>query len=70
MENLPAKCLCGHQVGDGTHLLVCKRVNAGQIVAHDVAVRTIGEELNLYGVVVRYEPRATQAKEKERKRTA
>ena len=59
MENLPAKCLCGHNIGDGTHLLVCKRVNAGQIAAHDVAVRTIGAELNSYGVVVRYEPRAT-----------
>jgi len=29
----------------------------------------IGAELNSYGVVVRYEPRATQEKEKERKRT-
>ena len=57
MEKLPAKCLCGHNVGDGTHLLVCKKVNAGQITAHDVAVRMIGAELNSYGVhmVVRYE---------------
>jgi len=69
MEKLPAMCLCGQNVGDGTRLLVCKRANARQIAAHDVAVRMIGEELNLYGVVVRYEPRATQAKEKERKRT-
>ena len=40
-EKLPAMCLCGHKIGDGTHLLVCKRVNAGQIaaIAHDVAVR-------------------------------
>ena len=58
MEKLPAKCLCGHSVGDGTHLLVCKKVNAGQITAHDVAVRMIGAELNSYGVVVRYEQRA------------
>ena len=56
MEDLPAKCLCGHNIGDGTHLLVCKRVNAGQIAAHDVAVRTIGAELNSYGIVVRYKP--------------
>jgi len=55
MENLPAKCLCGHNVGDGTHLLVCKRVNAGQIAAHDMAVRLIGAELNSYGVIVKYE---------------
>ena len=48
MENLPAKCLCGHNIGDSTHLLVCKRVNAGQIAAHDVAVRMIGAELNSY----------------------
>ena len=54
MENLPTKCLCGHNVGDGTHLLVCKKVNAGQIAAHDVAVRSIGAELNSYGVIVRY----------------
>ncbi len=40
----------GHSVGDGTHLLVCKKVNAGQITAHDVAVRMIGAELNSYGV--------------------
>jgi hypothetical protein len=39
MEKLPTKCLCGHNVGDGTHLLVCKKVNAGQIAAHDVAVK-------------------------------
>jgi hypothetical protein len=39
MENLPATCVCGHKVGDGTHLLVCKNVNAGQIAAHGVAVR-------------------------------
>ena len=51
MEKLPDKCLCGHSVGDGTHLLVCKKVNAGQITAHDVAVRMIGAELNSYGVV-------------------
>ena len=72
MENLPAKCLCGHNVGDGTHLLVCKRVNAGQIAAHDVAVRMIGAELNSYGVVVRYEPRAThpwQMRRSARERT-
>ncbi len=50
MEKLPAKCLCGHKVGDGTHLLVCKKVNAGQIAAHDVAVRMIKAKLNLYGV--------------------
>ena len=59
MENLPTKCLCGHKVGDGTHLLVCKKVNAGQIAAHDVAVRMIGAEMNSYGVIVRYEQRAT-----------
>ena len=58
MEKLPSKCLCGHTVGDGSHLLVCKRVNAGQIAAHDDAVRRIGAELNSYGVVVRYEQRA------------
>ena len=69
MEKLPAKCLCGHSVGDGTHLLVCKKVNAGQITAHDVAVRMIGAELNSYGVVVRYEQRASHDKERERKRT-
>jgi hypothetical protein len=69
MENLPTKCLCGHNVGDGTHLLVCKKVNAGQIAAHDVAVRSIGAELNSYGVIVRYEQRATNVKEDERKRT-
>ncbi len=46
MEKLPTKCLCGHTVGDGSHLLVCKRVNAGQIAAHDDAVRRIGAELN------------------------
>jgi hypothetical protein len=46
MEKLPTKCLCGHNVGDGTHLLVCKKVNAGQIAAHDVAERLIGAELN------------------------
>ena len=66
---LMAKCLCGHNIGDGTHLLICKRVNAGQIAAHDVAVRMIGAELNSYGVVVRYEPRATHPSEKVRKRT-
>ncbi len=64
MEKLPAKCLCGHSVGDRTHLLVCKKVNAGQITAHDVAVK-----LNSYGVVVRYEQRASHDKERERKRT-
>ncbi len=63
MEKLPAKCLCGHKVGDGTHLLVCKRVNAGQIAAHDVAVRMIGAELNSYGVVVKYEQRANHVAE-------
>ncbi len=51
MEKLPSKCLYGHTVGNGSHLLVCKRVNAGQIAAHDDAVRKIGAELNLYGVV-------------------
>ena len=56
------------RVGDGTHLLVCKKVNAGQIAAHDVAVRSIGAELNSYGVIVRYEQRATNVKEDERKR--
>ncbi len=52
MENLPTKCLCGHKVGDGTHLLVCKKVNAGQIAAHDVAVRSTdrGAELDSYAV--------------------
>ncbi len=45
------------------------RVNAGQIAAHDAAVRMIGAELNSYGVVVRYEPRATHPNEKVRKRT-
>jgi hypothetical protein len=50
MEKLPSKCLCGHTVGDGSHLFVCKRVNAGQIAAHDDAVRRIGAELNSYGV--------------------
>ncbi len=50
---------CGHRkVGDGTHLLVCKKVNAGQIAAHDVAVDQDGwsgtvHELNSYGVLVR-----------------
>ena len=34
-----------------------------------VAVRMIGAELNSYGVVVKYEQRATHVKEKERKRT-
>ncbi len=54
MENLPTKCLCGHKVGDGTHLLVCKKVNAGH------ADRSpIGAELDSYGVIVRYEQRAT-----------
>jgi hypothetical protein len=62
MEKLPIKCLYGHNVGDGTHLLVCKKVNAGQIAAHDVAVRSIGAELNSYGVIVRYEQRATNVK--------
>ena len=57
------------RVGDGTHLLVCKKVNAGQIAAHDVAVRSIGAELDSYGVIVRYEQRATNVKECERKRT-
>jgi hypothetical protein len=38
--------LIGHNVGDGSHLLVCKKVNAGQIAAQDVAVRSIGAELN------------------------
>ncbi len=70
VEKLPAKCLCGHNVGDGTHLLVCKKVNAGQITAHDVAVRMIGAELlNSYGVVVKYEQRANHVTERERKRT-
>jgi hypothetical protein len=69
MENSPATCVCGHKVGDGTHLLVCKKVNAGQIAAHDVAVRMIGAELNSYGVVVKYEQRANHVKEEERKRT-
>ena len=69
MENLPTKCLCGHKVGDGTHLLVCKKVNAGQIAAHDVAVRLIRAKLDSYGVIVRYEQRATNVKEDERKRT-
>jgi hypothetical protein len=69
MEKLPAKCLCGQKVGDGTHLLVCKRVNAGQIAAHDVAVRLIGAELISYGGIVKYEQRATQVKEEERKKT-
>jgi hypothetical protein len=40
-EMLSALMLGGHNVGDGTHLLVCKKVNAGQIAAHDVAVRMI-----------------------------
>jgi hypothetical protein len=69
MEKLPTKCLCGHTVGDGSHLLVCKRVNAGQIAAHDDAVRRIGAELNSYGVVVRYEQRADRVRGKDRKRT-
>ncbi len=56
-------------MGDGSHLLVCKRVNSGQIAAHDDAVRRIGAELNDYGVVVRYEQRADRVKGKERKRT-
>jgi hypothetical protein len=68
-EKLPAMCLCGHKIGDGTHLLVCKRVNAGQIAAHDIAVRMIGAELSSYGVVVNYEQSANHAKEGERKRT-
>jgi hypothetical protein len=56
MEKLPAKCLCGHKVGDGTHLLVCKNWSTprADIAAHDVAVRMIGAELNSYRVVVRY----------------
>ena len=62
MEKLPSKCLCGHTVGDGSHLLVCKRVNAGQIAAHDDAVRRIGAELNSYGVVVKYEQRADRVR--------
>ncbi len=53
-------------MGDGSHLLVCKRVNSGQIAAHDDAVRRIGAELNDYGVVVRYEQRADRVKGKER----
>ena len=62
--------MCRHKVGDGTHLvLICKKVNAGQIAAHDVTVRMIGAELNSYKVVVRYEQRATLEKELERKRT-
>ena len=69
MEKLPSKCLCGHTVGDGSHLLVCKRVNAGQIAAHDDAVSRIGAELNSYGVVVRYEQRADRVRGKDRKRT-
>ena len=71
MEKLPTKCLCGHTVGDGSHLLVCKRVNAGQIAAHDDAVRRIGgsAELKSYGVVVRYEQRADRVRGKDRKRT-
>ena len=69
MDKLPKQCICGQKVGDGTHLLVCKKVNAGQIMAHDVAVRMIGAELNSYGVVVRYEQRANHDKERERKRT-
>ena len=52
-----------------THLLVCKKVNAGQIAAHDVAVRSIGAELDSYGVIVRYKQRATNVKNDERKRT-
>ena len=48
---------------------ICKRVNAGQIAAHDDTVRRIGAELNDYGVVVRYEQRADRVKGKERKRT-
>jgi hypothetical protein len=56
-------------VGDGSHLLVCKRVNAGQIAAHDDAVRRIGAELNDYGVVVRYEQRTDRVRGKGRKRT-
>ncbi len=69
MEILPTKCLCGHTVGDGSHRLVCKRVNAGQIAAHDDAVRRIGAKLNDYGVVVRYEQRADRVGGKDRKRT-
>ena len=49
--------------------LVCKKVNAGQIAAHDVAVGMIGAELNSHGVVVRYEQRANLDRERERKRT-
>ena len=59
---------CEHTVGDGSHLLVCKRVNAGQIAAHDDAVRRIGAELNSNGVVVRYEQRADRVRGKDRKR--
>ncbi len=69
MEKLPAMCLCGHKVGDGTHLLVCKKVNAGQIAAHDVAVRMIAAELNSYGVVIRYEQRANHAIDRARERS-
>ncbi len=54
-----------YRVGDGSHLLVCKRVNSDQIAAHDDAVRRIGAELNDYGVVVRYEQRADRVKGKE-----
>ncbi len=48
---------------------VIKRVNVGQIAAHDDAVRRIGAELNSYGVVVRYEQRADRVRGKDRKRT-
>ena len=34
-----------------------------------MAVRSIGAELNSYGVIVRYEQRATNVKEDERKQT-
>ncbi len=52
-----------------TSSFAIKKVNAGQIAAHDVAVRMIGAELNSYGVVVGYEQRATLDRERERKRT-
>ncbi len=67
MEKLPAKCLCGHKVGDGSHL-ICKKIIAGQIAAHDDAVRMIGVELNSYGVVVRYKHKQRTALDRERER--
>jgi hypothetical protein len=54
MEKMPAKCFCGHKVGDGSNTLPSlqlRRPTPGRLIAaHDVtaAVRMIGAELNSY----------------------